>query len=176
MPRSSMYHLLSAMADAGFVAHYPEEERWGLGVGAFEIGAAYLRHEPLERLGAPVLRRLALDVAPIAPAVAHLGVLHGREMLYLLKESPRTPSRSSRTWACDCRRPSPPLAGPCSAACRRRRCERSSRRGGLRRPHRIRPDLAGRTDQAARCRAGTWLGRGGRVHHDRLRLGGRCGP
>ncbi len=91
VPRSSMYHLLAAMAEAGFVAHYPEEERWGLGVGAFEIGAAYLRHEPLERYGRPLLHRLAHAVADVVPAVAHLGVLHGRETLYLLREAPRTP-------------------------------------------------------------------------------------
>lgn len=91
LPRSSMYHLLAAMEAAGFVAHYPEDERWGLGVGAFEIGAAYLRHEPLERFGRPVLHRLAHDIADVAPAVAHLGVLHGREILYLLTESPRSP-------------------------------------------------------------------------------------
>lgn len=91
VPRSSMYHLLAAMQSAGFVAHYPEEERWGLGVSAFEIGAAYLRHEPLERFGRPVLHRLAHDIADAAPAVAHLGVLHGREILYLLTEAPRSP-------------------------------------------------------------------------------------
>jgi len=50
LPRSSVYHLLSAMAAEGFVVHYPEDERWGLGVAAFEIGTAYLRQEPLERL------------------------------------------------------------------------------------------------------------------------------
>ncbi|MDI1289963.1 MAG: helix-turn-helix domain-containing protein, partial [bacterium] len=66
MPRSSMYHLLAAMQSAGFVAHYPEDERWGLGVGAFEIGAAYLRHEPLERFGRPVLHRLAHDIVDVA--------------------------------------------------------------------------------------------------------------
>jgi DNA-binding IclR family transcriptional regulator len=91
LPRSSTYHLLSAIAAAGFVAHYPEEGRWGLGVTAFEIGAAYLRHEPLERLGRPLLHRLAADISQAAPAVAHLGVLHGRETLYLLRESPPTP-------------------------------------------------------------------------------------
>jgi DNA-binding IclR family transcriptional regulator len=91
LPRSSTYHLLTAMSDAGFVAHYPEEERWGLGVAAFEIGAAYLRHDPLERWGRPILHRLSHDIADVAPAVAHLGVLHGRETLYLAVESPRTP-------------------------------------------------------------------------------------
>jgi DNA-binding IclR family transcriptional regulator len=91
IPRSSTYHLLAAMSAAGFVTHYPEEERWGLGVGAFEVGAAYLRHDPLERLGRPLLNRLGHDVAALVPAVAHLGVLHGRETLYLVRESPATP-------------------------------------------------------------------------------------
>ena len=91
LPRSSMYHLLSAMEDAGFVAHFPEEGRWGLGVAAFEVGAAYLRHDPLERLARPPIQRLAAEVAQITPAVAHLGVLHGSETLYLLKEAPSNP-------------------------------------------------------------------------------------
>ncbi len=86
VPRSSMYHLLAAMSSAGFVAHYPEEERWGLGVAAFEVGAAYLRHDPLERLAQPLLLRLAADAERTAPVVAHLGILVGHETLYLLKE------------------------------------------------------------------------------------------
>ena len=90
LPRSSTYHLLDAMQSAGFVAHFPEEERWGLGLAAFEIGAAYLRHDPLERWGRPVVQRLAHDVSSVTPAVAHLGVLHGRETLYLATEAPRS--------------------------------------------------------------------------------------
>ncbi|MFC5746842.1 IclR family transcriptional regulator [Actinomadura rugatobispora] len=84
LPRSSTYHLLSAMAEDGFVAYVPEERRWGLGVAAFEIGSAYLRHGPLERLARPLLRRLVDRVGDIA----QLGVLHGAETLYLLKEQP----------------------------------------------------------------------------------------
>ena len=87
LPRSSTYHLLTAMHELGFVVHLPEEERWGLGVAAFEVGAAYLRHDPLERLARPLLRKLLKEVAPVS-VVAHLGVLHGRELLYLLKEQP----------------------------------------------------------------------------------------
>jgi DNA-binding IclR family transcriptional regulator len=84
LPRSSTYHLLSAMAEEGFVAYVPEERRWGLGVAAFEIGSAYLRHGPLERLARPLLRRLVDRVGEIV----QLGVLHGAETLYLLKEQP----------------------------------------------------------------------------------------
>jgi DNA-binding IclR family transcriptional regulator len=88
LPRSTTYHLLAELAEAGFVTHLPEERRYGLGVAAFELGSAYLRHDPLERLARPVLRRLADRAA----ATAHLGVLHGPEALYLLREQPRQPN------------------------------------------------------------------------------------
>lgn len=89
IPRSSAYQLLAVMAEHGFVVHLPEEERWGLGVTAFEVGAAYLRHDPLERLAQPLLRRLVGSTR--MPVVAHLGVLHGHETLYLLKERSTAP-------------------------------------------------------------------------------------
>jgi DNA-binding IclR family transcriptional regulator len=85
LPRSSTYHLLTAMAEDGFVTYLPEERRWGLGVTAFEIGSAYLRQGPLERLARPLLVRLVETTAEIV----QLGVLHGAETLYLLKEQPR---------------------------------------------------------------------------------------
>ncbi|SHG44871.1 IclR family transcriptional regulator [Streptoalloteichus hindustanus] len=87
LPRSTTYHLLSELAEAGFVTHLPEERRYGLGVAAFELGSAYLRHDPLERLARPLLRRLVDRVE----RTAHLGVLHGPEALYLVREQPRQP-------------------------------------------------------------------------------------
>ncbi|HSF26283.1 MAG TPA: IclR family transcriptional regulator [Actinomycetes bacterium] len=91
LPRSTTYHLLTVLARDGFVVHLPEEHRWGLGVAAFEVGSAYLRHDPLERLARPLLTRLVDEVAVVAPTVGQVGVLHGRETLYLLRESPRRP-------------------------------------------------------------------------------------
>lgn len=91
LPRSSTYHLLVAMRDAGFVVHVAEEERWGLGIAAFEVGAAYTRHDPLERMARPLLAGLVRVAAPTA-VVSYLGVLHGAETLYLAKaESRRLP-------------------------------------------------------------------------------------
>ncbi|WP_017615171.1 IclR family transcriptional regulator [Nocardiopsis salina] len=84
LPRSSVYQLLEAMAETGFVTHLPEEHRWGLGIAAFEVGSAYLRHEPLERLARPLLRALSGRTG----ATAHLGILHSADTLYLLKEHP----------------------------------------------------------------------------------------
>ncbi|MBM9477023.1 IclR family transcriptional regulator [Nakamurella flavida] len=84
LPRSSTYELLGELAAAGFAVHLPESRQWGLGVAAFELGSAYLRADPLERLGRPLLARLAERTR----ATAHLGVLHGAEILYLVKERP----------------------------------------------------------------------------------------
>lgn len=84
IPRSSTYHLLDVLIARGFVVHFPDQRTYGLGVAAFEVGSAYLRHEPLEMLARPVLGRLVAQ----AGETAHLGVLHGAETLYLLKEQP----------------------------------------------------------------------------------------
>jgi DNA-binding IclR family transcriptional regulator len=88
LPRSTAYALIGELEAAGFVVHLPEERRYGLGVGAFEIGTAYLRQEPLARLARPVLARLVETVG----YSAHLAVLHGREVLYVVEE--RAPGRA----------------------------------------------------------------------------------
>lgn len=87
LPRSTVYHLLAELENAGFVTHLPEERRYGLGIAAFELGSAFLRHDPLERLAGPVLRGLV----DRNQHTAHLGVLHGNESLYLIKERPKVP-------------------------------------------------------------------------------------
>jgi DNA-binding IclR family transcriptional regulator len=87
LPRSTTYQLLNELTAGGFVTHLPEERRYGLGLAAFELGSAYLRHDPLERLAQPVLRSLIARTGH----TAQLGVLHGRETLYLLREHPPHP-------------------------------------------------------------------------------------
>ncbi|RCW46225.1 IclR family transcriptional regulator [Halopolyspora algeriensis] len=88
VPRSTMYHLLSVLVEEGLVVHLPEQHRYGLGLGVFELGSAYLRHDPLEHLARPLLARLVGDVGD----TAHLGILHGAELLYLLKVQPEHPT------------------------------------------------------------------------------------
>ncbi len=79
LARSTVYELLGELAADGFAVHLPDRRRWGLGPSAFEIGSAYLRGQPLERLAAPVLARLATATG----GTAHVAVLHGAETLYL---------------------------------------------------------------------------------------------
>lgn len=90
LPRSSTYRLLEVMASRGFVTYCSEKRGWGLGSATFEMATSYLRSQPLERLARPVLR----DLADTSGEVAHLGVLHGQDVLYLLKMDP--PGRTAR--------------------------------------------------------------------------------
>src|SRR3954465_4331060 len=87
LPRSTTYHLLAELMAAGFVVHLPEERRYGPRVSAVEIGSAHSPHEPPARLARPVLARL-VDVVGHS---AHLAVLHGREVLYVVEQ--RAPAR-----------------------------------------------------------------------------------
>jgi len=82
LPRSTTYHLLNAMIEEGFVVHVADEHRYGLGLAAFEIGSGYARQEPLQRLA----RRPLAGLVDRAGHSAHLAVLHGREMLYVLED------------------------------------------------------------------------------------------
>ncbi|WP_256840171.1 IclR family transcriptional regulator [Ornithinimicrobium faecis] len=82
LPRSTTYRLLTVMVAQGFVVHLPEEQRYGLGVAAFELGSAYARQEPMQRLARPLLTRLADRTGHSA----HLVVLHGRDVLYVIEE------------------------------------------------------------------------------------------
>src|SRR6476620_7337525 len=87
LPRSTAYHLLRAMVAEGFVVHLADEHRYGLGVAAFEVGSGYARQEPLQRIAR---RPLAALVDRLGQS-AHLAVLHGRDVLYVLEE--RAPGR-----------------------------------------------------------------------------------
>jgi DNA-binding IclR family transcriptional regulator len=87
LPRSTAYHLLTAMIEEGFVVHLADEHRYGLGVAAFEVGSGFSRQEPLQRIS----RRTLTDLADRTGRTAHLAVLHGRDVLYVVEE--RAPGR-----------------------------------------------------------------------------------
>lgn len=89
IPRSSVYHLLAAMADHGFVVHLAADRRWGLGTAAFELAGGYARQQPLARLGRPLVAGLADRLGESA----HLAVMTGRDVLYIVEErAPRRPA------------------------------------------------------------------------------------
>lgn len=87
LPRSTTYHLLRVMEEEGFVVHLADEHRFGLGPAAFELGSGYARQEPLQRIA----RRPLADLVDRTAQSAHLAILHGREVLYVIEE--RAPGR-----------------------------------------------------------------------------------
>jgi len=100
LPRSSVYHLLAVLTEEGFVTHLAEERRYGLGLAALGLGSAYARQAPLTRLARPIIARLV----DATRENAHLAVLHGREVLYLVED--RAPGRPTLVSDVDVRLPS----------------------------------------------------------------------
>ncbi len=82
LPRSTTYHLLRAMAAESFVVHYPDDQLWGVGVAAWEVGQGYTRQAPLTRLARLPIARL-VDALGLS---AHLAVLLGSDVVYLVEE------------------------------------------------------------------------------------------
>lgn len=88
LPRSTVYHLLSVLVDHGFVLHFPEARRYGLGVAAYELSSAFSRQQPLSRLGRPIVAGLVDAIGESG----HVAVLHGRDVVYIVEErAPRRP-------------------------------------------------------------------------------------
>lgn len=87
LPRSTTYRLLGSLVEQGFVSYLPEEQRYGLGVVAFELGSSYSRQMPLRRVAQPVLTRLVA----VTRENAHLAVLHGSDVYYVIEQ--RAPRR-----------------------------------------------------------------------------------
>lgn len=82
LPRSTTYHLLAALIDDGFVVHLPEERKYALGVTAHELGTGYARQAPLQRIARFPIAQLVARTK----RTAHLAVMHGREVIYVIEE------------------------------------------------------------------------------------------
>ncbi|TGN64188.1 IclR family transcriptional regulator [Nocardioides eburneiflavus] len=87
LPRSTTYHLLDTLIASGFVVRYPDQRTYGLGLTAYELASGYVRQEPLQRLA----RRPMADLADRCGNSAHLSVLLGRDVVYVIEE--RAPGR-----------------------------------------------------------------------------------
>ncbi|MCQ9386150.1 IclR family transcriptional regulator [Brevibacterium moorei] len=80
IPRSSTYELLAVLDEQGLVAK--AETGYMLGAGVAELGSAYSRANPLQRLAQPMLVKLAEATS----GTAQLAVLRGWETIYIAKE------------------------------------------------------------------------------------------
>lgn len=88
IPRSSLHGLLGVLTDHGFLCMGSNRE-YTVGLRAFEVGTAWAQTVSVERVAAPVLSRLVTEVNQIA----HVGVLDGSEVVYILKQENARPVR-----------------------------------------------------------------------------------
>lgn len=87
LDRSTTYRILLSLEEAGLVEKDVSTGAYALGLGAFELGNAYLRQTDLIQVARPIMAELAQKVQE----TVHLAVLSDTEIVYLDKvDSPRT--------------------------------------------------------------------------------------
>lgn len=79
LPRSTTYHLLNELVEAGFVVHIPEQQAYGLGLAAYSMASAYTTQQPLVRLASKHMKKIASFMG----GSGHLSRLSGSEIVYL---------------------------------------------------------------------------------------------
>lgn len=79
LPRSTTYHLLAELVDAGFVVHLPENQTYGLGLAAYAMASAYTTQQPLVKAATRYLD----EAAALVGGSGHLSRLAGTEIVYL---------------------------------------------------------------------------------------------
>lgn len=87
LDRSTTYRILLSLEKCELVERNDKTGEYSLGLGAFEIGSAYLRRVDLIQVAKPIMA----DLAQRVQETVHLAVLSETEILYLDKvDSPRS--------------------------------------------------------------------------------------
>ena len=89
--RTTLLRLLHTLEVEGFVERRPSGAGFQVGLSFLELGARALFSQDLVQVAVPVLTRLAETLR----LSAHLGVLDGTDVLYLVRRTPNTPLASN---------------------------------------------------------------------------------
>ena len=89
--RTTLLRLLHTLEVEGFVERQPNGAGYQVGLSFLELGARALFSQDLVQVAVPVLTRIAETLQ----LSAHLGVLDGTDMLYLVRRTPNTPLASN---------------------------------------------------------------------------------
>ena len=89
--RTTLLRLLHTLEAEGFVERRPGGAGYQVGLSLLEVGARALFSQDLVQVAVPVLTRLAETLQ----LSAHLGVLDGTDVLYLVRRTPNTPLASN---------------------------------------------------------------------------------
>lgn len=82
--RTTVMRLLNTLEAEGMIESPDAGDSWQIGPGMIALAAEALRSRDVVRLAQPVLERLSSTLA----LSSHLGVIDGREIIYLLREAP----------------------------------------------------------------------------------------
>src|ERR1700730_1350407 len=89
--RTTLLRLLHTLELEGFVERRPNRAGFQMGLSLIEVGARAVFSQDLVQVAVPVLTRLAATLQ----LSAHLGVLDGTDVLYLVRRTPNTPLASN---------------------------------------------------------------------------------
>jgi DNA-binding IclR family transcriptional regulator len=89
--RTTLLRLLHTLETEGFVERRPGGAGFQVGLTFLELGARALFSQDLVQVAMPILTRLAETLQ----LSAHLGVLDGSDVLYLVRRTPNTPLASN---------------------------------------------------------------------------------
>src|SRR5262245_3013098 len=89
--RTTLLRLLHTLEAEGFVERRPNGAGFQVGLSLLEVGARALFSQDLVQVAVPVLTELAETLQ----LSAHLGVLDGTDVLYLVRRTPNTPLASN---------------------------------------------------------------------------------
>ncbi len=84
--RTTLIRLLHTLEAEGMIESQDDGASWQLGPGMIALAADALKSRSVIRVAQPVMARLAADLR----LSSHLGVLDGREIIYLWREAPNS--------------------------------------------------------------------------------------
>lgn len=82
--RTTLIRLLHTLAAEGMIETPDEGESWQIGPGMIALAADALQSRDIIRIAQPVMERLSQTLS----LSSHLGVIDGRDIIYLLREAP----------------------------------------------------------------------------------------
>ncbi len=89
--RTTLLRLLHTLEAEGFVERRPGGTGYQVGLSLLEVGARAIFSQDLVQVAVPILTRLAEELQ----LSAHLGILDGTDVLYLVRRTPNTPLASN---------------------------------------------------------------------------------
>lgn len=84
--RTTLIRLLHTLEAEGMIESLDDGASWQIGPGMIALAAEALRSRDILRVAQPVMERLSSSLA----LSSHLGVIDGRDIIYLLREAPNT--------------------------------------------------------------------------------------